>query len=77
MASRADEAIASTNLSAGYRWSRMTITAGVSDLFDRYYVDALSYQRDPFRTGTRVPEPGSPYFAASCGVTPSVWNRNA
>ena len=52
-----------TNLSAGYRWTRMTVTAGVSNLFDRYYVDALSYQRDPFRTGTRVPEPGRQWFA--------------
>jgi iron complex outermembrane receptor protein len=52
-----------TSLSAGYRWKRMTITAGVSNLFDRYYVDALSYQRDPFRTGTRVPEPGRQWFA--------------
>lgn len=51
-----------TNLSAGWRWQRASVTAGVSNLFDRYYVDALSYQRDPFRTGTRVPEPGRQWF---------------
>jgi iron complex outermembrane receptor protein len=51
-----------TNLSAGWRWQRISVTAGVSNLFDRYYVDALSYQRDPFRTGVRVPEPGRQWF---------------
>ena len=32
-------------------------------LFDRLYTDHLSYQRDPFRSGVRVPEPGRSLFA--------------
>ena len=38
--------------------------------FDRLYVDHLSYQRDPFRSGLRLPEPGRTVFltlAASLG----------
>ncbi len=46
------------NASAGlrYRWLRATI--GVTNLFDRLYTEHLSFQRDPFRSGVRVPEPG-------------------
>ena len=29
----------------------------------RYYVEHLSYWRDPFRSGVRVPEPGRNVFA--------------
>jgi iron complex outermembrane receptor protein len=52
-----------TNLSTGVRWRALTIAVGVTNLFDRYYVDALSYQRDPFRTGVRLPEPGRQWFS--------------
>jgi iron complex outermembrane receptor protein len=52
-----------TNLSAGLRWHGVSLAAGVTNVFDRYVVDALSYQRDPFRTGVRVPEPGRQWFA--------------
>jgi len=51
------------NLSLGLRRGRLVFTAGVANLFDRYYVDHLSYQRDPFRSGVRVPEPGRNLFA--------------
>jgi iron complex outermembrane receptor protein len=39
------------------------VTAGVTNAFDRLYTDHLSYQRDPFRSGVRVPEPGRSLFA--------------
>jgi iron complex outermembrane receptor protein len=51
-----------THVSGGLRWRALSITVGVTNLFDRLYVDALSYQRDPFRTGTRLPEPGRQWF---------------
>jgi iron complex outermembrane receptor protein len=35
------------------------VTAGVLNLFDKYYFTHLSYQRDPFRSGYKVPEVGA------------------
>jgi iron complex outermembrane recepter protein len=56
------------NVSAGVRAGRLRATAGVNNLFDRLYVEHLSYQRDPFRSGTHVPEPGrSLYLNVSAG----------
>lgn len=46
------------NLRLGLRWKGFSVTASANNLFDRYYVEHLSYQRDPFRSGVRVPEPG-------------------
>jgi iron complex outermembrane receptor protein len=51
------------NASAGLRQGRLQVTAGLANLFDRLYVEHLSYQRDPFRTGVRVPELGRSFFA--------------
>jgi iron complex outermembrane receptor protein len=48
---------------AGVRAGRLRLTAGVSNLFDRLYVEHLSYQRDPFRSGVKVPEPGRTLYA--------------
>ncbi len=52
-----------THVSGGLRWRALSVTVGVTNLLDRHYVDALSYQRDPFRTGVRVPEPGRQWFS--------------
>jgi iron complex outermembrane receptor protein len=52
-----------TNLSAGVRWRQLHVTMGVSNVFNRRYVDALAYQRDPFRTGLKLPEPGRQWFS--------------
>jgi iron complex outermembrane receptor protein len=46
------------NVAAGVRKGRLRATAGVANVFDRLYTDHLSYQRDPFRSGVKVPEPG-------------------
>ncbi|HSD65923.1 MAG TPA: TonB-dependent receptor, partial [Vicinamibacteria bacterium] len=51
------------NASAGVRRGRLRVTVGLANAFDRLYVDHLSYQRDPFRSGVRVPEPGRSLFA--------------
>jgi len=46
------------NLRGGVTIGRFSLLAGIQNVFDRFYIESLSYQRDPFRTGTRVPEPG-------------------
>jgi iron complex outermembrane receptor protein len=51
------------NLSAGLRHGRVRVNVGVANVFDRLYTEHLSFQRDPFRTGVRVPEPGRSVFA--------------
>jgi len=51
------------NVSAGFRQGRLRATLGLSNVLDRLYVEHLSYQRDPFRSGVRVPEPGRSLFA--------------
>jgi iron complex outermembrane receptor protein len=52
-----------TNLAAGWRHRRLSATVGVTNLLDRYYVEPLAYQRDPFRLGVRLPEPGRQWYA--------------
>jgi iron complex outermembrane recepter protein len=46
------------NLKAGLHAWKVNITAGIDNLLDRYYLEHLSFQRDPFRNGARLPEPG-------------------
>jgi iron complex outermembrane receptor protein len=52
------------NLSAGLRRGALSVTAGVANLFNQYFVEHLSYQRDPFRSGIRVAEPGRNVFSS-------------
>ncbi len=51
------------NLRIGGSFAGLTLTAGISNLFDRLYYESLSYQRDPYRSGVKVPEPGRRFFA--------------
>lgn len=51
------------NFVAGVHLERLNVSVGVDNLFDRLYYDHFSYQRDPFRTGARVPDPGRSLFA--------------
>jgi iron complex outermembrane receptor protein len=51
------------NLKVGWNVGGLALTAGVSNLFDRLYTESLSYQRDPNRSGIRIPEPGRNVFA--------------
>jgi iron complex outermembrane recepter protein len=50
------------NFKAGIHSRRTNVAAGVDNLLNRYYYEHFSYQRDPFRTGTRVPETGRSVF---------------
>lgn len=47
-----------TDLKAGLNWNQWSLLAGINNLFDRYYFSHLSYQRDPFASGVKVPETG-------------------
>jgi len=38
------------------------ITAGVKNIFNRYYYEHLSYLRDPYASGIKIPEPGRNVF---------------
>jgi iron complex outermembrane receptor protein len=46
----------------GVRRGPFALTVGVSNLLDAYYVEHLSFQRDPYRSGLRVAEPGRSVF---------------
>lgn len=50
------------NLRAGIAFGSFDLTAGVENLFGRLYSEHLSYQRDPFRSGVKIPEPGRNVF---------------
>jgi iron complex outermembrane receptor protein len=54
-----------TSLKAGAGWRGMKVFAMVQNLFDRTYVEHLSYQRDPFAAGFKVPEPGRSFQLAA------------
>ncbi|MFN0170179.1 MAG: hypothetical protein ACKV22_27480 [Bryobacteraceae bacterium] len=46
----------------GVHLQQITVTAGVDNVFNRFYLAHLSFQRDPFCNGQRVPEPGRNLF---------------
>jgi iron complex outermembrane receptor protein len=52
------------NLRLGGNLKKFRLTMGINNLANRSFIEHLSYQRDPFRSGVRVPEPGR-YFHAS------------
>jgi iron complex outermembrane recepter protein len=51
------------NARFGGSLGRARFSVGLSNLLDRTYVEHLSYQRDPFRTGSKVYEPGRNIYA--------------
>jgi len=51
------------NLKVGYTYKGLKFFAGVRNLFDKKYYEHLSYSRDPFSSGIRVPEPGRMLYA--------------
>lgn len=53
---------ATTDLKAGVNYRNLSVFAGVNNLFDKHYVTHLSYLRDPFAAGVRVPETGRNYY---------------
>jgi iron complex outermembrane receptor protein len=51
------------NIRLGAHWNRIALVLGLNNVFDRLFREHLSYQRDPFRSGVRVFEPGRNVFA--------------
>jgi len=50
------------NIKVGGNFKGFTINAGVDNVFDKKYFEHLSYRRDPFATGVKVPEPGRTFY---------------
>jgi iron complex outermembrane receptor protein len=50
------------NLKGGFNFKGASVKLGLNNLFGRKYYEHLSYQRDPFRSGARVYEPGRNLF---------------
>jgi iron complex outermembrane receptor protein len=46
------------NLRGGVNYKKLSLKLSLNNLFGRQYYEHLSYQRDPFRSGARVYEPG-------------------
>jgi iron complex outermembrane receptor protein len=51
-------AFLSVNLRGGWRLRGFSVAAALDNVCDTRYAEHLSYQRDPFRNGVRVYEPG-------------------
>jgi iron complex outermembrane receptor protein len=47
-----------TDIKGGINYRSVSIIAGVNNIFDKYYYSHLSYARDPFQSGVKVPENG-------------------
>ena len=52
------------NLRAGAQLKKVRLTIALDNVFNRLYVRHNSFQRDPYRTGVRVPEPGRNLYAS-------------
>ncbi len=52
------------NVKAGAEFGGIKLITGINNLFDRYYYEHLSYNREPFASGIRVPEPGRSWFVS-------------
>lgn len=51
------------NLKLGVTRGKVSASFSVDNLLDRFYYEHLSYYRDPFGAGIKVPEPGRNFFA--------------
>jgi len=56
------------NLKTSYSEDRFSFTFGIDNIFDTMYYTYLSYSRNPFTSGTKVPEPGR-FIYMSLGLT--------
>jgi iron complex outermembrane receptor protein len=50
------------NIKVGGNFKGFTLNAGVDNVFDKKYFEHLSYLRDPFAIGVKVPEPGRTFY---------------
>jgi iron complex outermembrane receptor protein len=53
------------NLKAGVHTKKFAVSGGLDNVLDRFYYESFSYQRDPFRTGVKTPEPGRSLFLSA------------
>jgi iron complex outermembrane receptor protein len=51
-----------TDLKAGYKYRALSLYAGIYNLLDKFYYSHLSYLRDPFASGVKVPENGRNFY---------------
>jgi iron complex outermembrane receptor protein len=49
---------ATTDIKSGINYQGFSLIIGISNLFDKQYLSHLSYARDPFQSGFKVPENG-------------------
>jgi iron complex outermembrane receptor protein len=49
---------ATTDLKGGINYQGVSLIIGINNLFDKQYFSHLSYARDPFQSGLKVPENG-------------------
>ncbi len=54
---------ATTDVKAGFRYKGFSVYGGVYNLWDKFYYSYLSYLRDPFASGVKVPENGRNFYA--------------
>jgi iron complex outermembrane receptor protein len=50
------------NVKLGLIYRKLSASVAVDNLLNRYYYEHLSYYRDPFNAGIKVPEPGRNFF---------------
>jgi iron complex outermembrane recepter protein len=53
---------ATTDLRAGLNYRALSVYGGVSNVLNKFYYTHLSYQRDPFASGYKVPENGRNFY---------------
>ena len=54
---------ATTDIKSGFNYQGFSAIVGISNLFDKQYFSNLSYARDPFQSGVKVPESGMNLYA--------------
>jgi iron complex outermembrane receptor protein len=54
-----------TDLKGGYNFRALSVYAGIYNMLDKYYYTHLSYQRDPFASGVKVPENGRNFYVTA------------
>ena len=50
------------NIKLGGEYKNFKFIGGIKNVFDKLYYNHLSYLRNPFRSGVKVPEPGRTYY---------------
>jgi len=51
------------NIKLGATYRKLSAGFTIDNLLNRFYYEHLSYYRDPFASGVKVPEPGRNVFA--------------